>query len=284
MKRKHIMIITGASSGIGREFALQADLSFAATEEFWLVARREDGLRETAGLLRHRTRIFPVDVTESANLDALEKAVIAENAVVRMLINCAGVGHRGIFCERDTLEALEMLRLNCLALTELTHRMIPYMRRNSRIIQMASAAAFLPQPGFAVYAAAKAYVVSFSRALNRELKPLGIHVTCVCPGPVDTPFLDIAGQRGRMPAVKRLALTDAGTVAGQALRDSLHRRELSVCGLPVKALRLLSALVPHGILLHFMTPGTEGHDPATRYRPENRHENPRGRNRTDRKG
>lgn len=254
-KRKNIIIITGGSSGIGLEFALKTDLHFDTVDEFWLVARREDRLREAAGRLRHKTRIFPMDITDSGQLDALEAAAAAGNATVRMLINCAGVGHRGCFCERDAAEALEMLRLNCLALTELTHRMIPYMRRNSRIIQLASGAAFLPQPGFAVYAAGKAYVLSFSRALNRELKPLGIHVTCVCPGPVDTPFLDIAGQRDKMPAVKRLALTDAGRVAEQALRDSFYRRELSVCGLPVKALRLLSAVIPHRILLDFMTPG-----------------------------
>lgn len=254
-ERKNIIIITGASSGIGLEFALNMDLYFENIDEFWLVARSKDRLQEAAGHLRHKTRLFPIDITDSGHLDALETAAAAGNATVRMLINSAGVGHLGHFCERDTTEVLEMLRLNCLALTELTHRMIPYMRRNSRIVQMASGAAFLPQPGFAVYAAGKSYVLSFSRALNRELKPLGIYVTCVCPGPVDTPFLDIAGQRDGMPAVKRLALTDAGRVAKQALRDSFYRRELSVCGLPLKALRLLSAVIPHRILLDFMTPG-----------------------------
>ncbi len=283
-KCKNIVIITGASSGIGLEFARKMDLCFESIDEFWLAARREDRLREAAGQLRHKTRLFPVDLTDSGQMDTLENAVMAENAVVRMLIQSAGVGYTGIFCERDTAEALEMLRLNCLALTELAHRMIPYMRRNSRIIQMASGAAFLPQPGFAVYAAAKSYVLSFSRALNRELKPLGIPVTCVCPGPVDTPFLDIAGQRDRMPAVKKLALTDGGRVAEQALRDSFYRRELSVCGLPLKALRLLSAVIPHRILLDFMAPEAGRHDPDTRYKPGNHRENPQGRNPADRKG
>ena len=85
-----------------------------------------------------------------------------------------------------------MIRLNCEALTNLTHRVIPFMRRGSRIIQLASSAAFVPQPDFAVYAASKAYVLSFSRAIGKELSDQGIYVTAVCPGPVRTPFFDIA--------------------------------------------------------------------------------------------
>ena len=249
----NVIIITGASSGIGLQFALQMDAGLKNIDEFWLVARREDKLREAAELLDHRTRIFPIDITDSVQLDILEKAVKAENAVVRMLVNCAGFGKTGSFAGQDRASVLGMIRLNCMALTEMTHRMIPSMRRNSRIIQMASAAAFLPQPDFAVYAAGKSYVLSFSRALCRELKPLGIWVTCVCPGPVDTPFLDIAGNRTDTPAIKKLVTVDAEKVVERALRDSCFRREMSVYGILVKSLYLISGTVPHKIILKLMS-------------------------------
>ncbi len=248
----NVVIITGASSGIGLEFAVKMDSAFHNIDEFWLVARREDKLREAAKLLNHRTRLFPMDITDSTQLDILEDAAIEQNAAVRMLINCAGYGLLGEFGGQDTDAALGMIRLNCMALTELTHRMIPYMRRNSRIIQLASCAAFLPQPDFAVYAASKSYVLSFSRALRRELKPFGIWVTSVCPGPVDTPFFDIAEQGGSTLAIKKLVMVSAEKVVEQALRDSYYRRDMSVCSLPIKGMHMLSKVLPHRVILDIM--------------------------------
>lgn len=248
----NVVIITGASSGIGLEFAVKMDSAFHNIDQFWLVARREDKLREAAKLLNHRTRLFPMDITDSTQLDILEDAAIEQNAAVRMLINCAGYGLLGEFGGQDMDAALGMIRLNCMALTELTHRMIPYMRRNSRIIQLASCAAFLPQPDFAVYAASKSYVLSFSRALRRELRPFGIWVTSVCPGPVDTPFFDIAEQGGSTLAIKKLVMVSAEKVVEQALRDSYYRRDMSVCSLPIKGMHMLSKVLPHRVILDIM--------------------------------
>lgn len=248
----NIVIITGASSGIGKEFALKMDSHFDSIDEFWLVARDRAKLRELAKALRHKTRIFAIDITSAPNLDVLEDTVIARNATVRMLVNCAGYGLMGAFCEQEAEGELGMIRLNCLALTDLTHRMIPFMRKNSRIIQLASSAAFLPQPDFAVYAATKAYVQSFSRALGRELRPLGIWVTAVCPGPVDTPFFDIAEQGGTTLAIKKYVMESPERVVEQALRDSCFKREVSVCGLPIKGLHVLSKTLPHRLILDVM--------------------------------
>lgn len=248
----NIIIITGASSGIGREFARQMDGHFDRTEEFWLVARSREKLEALAKDLKHRTRIFAMDITREESLDALEEAVFQSRAVVRILIGCAGYGIMGSFCEQEPRLETGMVRLNCEALTDLTHRMIPYMRRGSRIIQMASSAAFLPQPGFAVYAATKAYVLSFSRALGEELKNAGIYVTSVCPGPVDTPFFDIAEATGSTLAVKKYTMAEASRVVALALKDSYYRRPVSVCSLPIKALWALSKAVPHSAILHVM--------------------------------
>ncbi len=268
----NIIIITGASSGIGMEFALQMDNHFDNIDEFWLVARNRSRLTELAKAMGHRTRIFAMDITKRENLDMLESMVsereAADNAgfekeanenirngisgeqhIVRMLVNCAGYGMMGNFAGQNRDTALGMIRLNCEALTDLTHRMIPYMKRNSRIIQMASSAAFLPQPDFAVYAATKSYVLSFSRALGEELKSRGIYVTSVCPGPVDTPFFDIAESTGSTLAVKKYTMVSADRVAALALRASWKKRSMSVCSLPIKAFWMLTKSLPHGALL-----------------------------------
>ncbi len=248
----NIIVITGASSGIGREFALQMDAHFSNIDEFWLIARSEDKLKETAAQLKHTSRVIPIDVTDSEKLDELEDMLIEKNALIRILINGAGFGLMGDFSEHPVENALSMIRLNCQALTEMTHRMIPYMKKRSRIIQLASSAAFLPQTDFAVYAATKAYVLSFSRALNEELRPLDITVTSVCPGPVDTPFFDIAEQTGSTLAIKKYVMAKPEAVVAQALRDSYYRRSMSVYSLPIKGFHVLSKVVPHDMILGVM--------------------------------
>lgn len=249
----NVILITGASSGIGREFALQMDAYFSNIDEFWLVARDYERLTKLSEQLKHKCRIFAGDITKSENLDLIEDTLIIKNATVRILINCAGYGVMGTFSEQEPSAQLGMIRLNCEALTDITHRMIPYMRKGSRIIQLASSAAFLPQSDFAVYAATKSYVLSFSRALGEELRPVGIHVTAVCPGPVDTPFFDIAEANGSTLAIKKYAMVSAERVVSQALRDSYYKREMSVCSLPIWGLQLGAKLIPHGPILKAMT-------------------------------
>lgn len=245
----NIALITGASSGIGREFALQMDPYFHHIDEFWLAARREDALRELSASLRHKTRIFAVDLTKKGHLDQLERALCAEKARVCMFVNAAGYGLMGEFQQADRRETIGMIRLNCEALTDLTHRVIPWMPRGGRLIQMTSSAAFLPQADFAVYAASKAYVLSFSRALGRELKDRGISVTAVCPGPVDTPFLEIAEKNGSTLAIKKYAMVSPERVVRQALRDAYHKKSRSLCGLPIRALDVCAKLLPHDLIL-----------------------------------
>ncbi len=245
----NIVIITGASSGIGLEFALQMDNYFKNIDEFWLVARDRAKLEAVANVMQHKTRLLSMDITKDAQLERLEDTIKEKNAVVRMLINCAGYGIMGNFASQNLYGELGMIRLNCEALTNITHRCIPYMKRGSRIIQLASSAAFLPQIDFAVYAATKSYVLSFSRALGEELREKEIYVTSVCPGPVDTPFFDIAERTGSTLAIKKYTMVSPTKVVEQALRDSYHKRTLSVCSVPIKGLRVASKLVPHDTIL-----------------------------------
>jgi len=248
----NVVVITGASSGIGMEFALQMDNYFTNIDEFWLISRRKEQLQEVAKYMTHKTRILAMDITKDAQLERLEDTLQEKHAVVRMLINCAGYGIMGEFAAQDLDSELGMVRLNCEALTNITHRLIPYMRKGSRIIQMASSAAFLPQPDFAVYAASKAYVLSFSRALRQELWDRGIYVTSVCPGPVDTPFFEIAEKTGSTLAIKKLVMAEADKVVHKALRDSYHKRSLSIYSLPILGLQAAAKLLPHDMLLDAM--------------------------------
>lgn len=248
----NIIIITGVSSGIGMEFAHQMDDYFTNIDEFWLIARRRDKLNELAASLKHKARVLCMDITKDAQLERLEDTIIEKKAVVRMLINAAGYGLMGDFAGQDREDALGMIRLNCEALTNITHRMLPYMRRGSRIIQMASSAAFLPQIDFAVYAATKSYVLSFSRALGEELRDKGIYVTSVCPGPVDTPFFDIAEKTGSTLAIKKYTMVEAERVVDRALKDSYQKRTLSVCSIPIQAFAVATKLLPHDVYLYLM--------------------------------
>ena len=249
---KNIIIITGASSGIGQEFALQIDTAFSNIDEIWLIARREERLHEVAKVMEHATRLIPMDVSDEYAMDDLEALMDAEDVVVRMLINAAGFGLMGEFNDIPYDEQNDMLLVNCEALSKLTYMVLPYMARGSRIIQMASAASFMPQPGFAVYAATKSYVLSFSRALNRELSDRGIYVTAVCPGPVNTEFFDVAEQYGETPMVKKLTMITSEKCVSAALRASYFKQDMVVPGFTMKASLLATKLLPHSLVLNIM--------------------------------
>ena len=247
-----VAIITGASSGMGREFALQMDCHFANIDEFWLVARREEELVTLAKTFQHPCRIFAMDLTMKGQIQKLEDTARLEDAKVCMLIQCAGFGLMGPLEALPVKDTVSMIKLNCEALTELTGRMLPYMARNGRIIFLASSAAFLPQPEFSVYAASKSYVLSFARALSVELGPKEIYVTAVCPGPVDTPFFGIAEKTGSTLAFKKTFMACPEDVVAKALRDSFRRKPVSVYGCSMNAFQLMTKLLPHGAILHVM--------------------------------
>lgn len=246
---KSIVIVVGASSGMGEEFALQLDAHLRKTDEIWLIARRKDKLEALSRRMRNNTRILAMDITNEAQIERLQDTLIDNDCQIRMLVNCAGYGIIGDFGEIPADRQAGMIRLNCEALTNVTHCCIPFMCRNSRIIQLASSAAFVPQPGFAVYAASKAYVHSFSQALRQELLEQEIYVTSVCPGPVDTPFFDRAEQIGKVLAIKQMTMVDSKSVVSKALRDACDKKAVSVYSLPIQAAWLLTKVLPHGFVL-----------------------------------
>lgn len=241
----NIAIITGASSGMGKEFALQLAPILKKTDELWLIARNGEKLLEVENTLkkmkiRPEIKIFPMDITEENKLNQFAEAMMILNPKITVLVNCAGAGVYGAFEKQSREETTEMVRLNVLALTQLTKICLPYMKKGSKIIQAASGSAFRPQPEFAVYAATKAYVYSLSRALSKELKKRGIVVTTMCPGPVKTPFLDHAyGRYGELNRWKKLVMADTRKVVQKAIKDCRKKKEVSIYGIPMKLLYIL---------------------------------------------
>lgn len=250
--KKKIIIVTGASSGIGQEFAFQLDQIMHNMDEIWLIARRKERLLELAKLLDIPARVIAMDVTKEQDILTFRKLLKTEKVSVCMLVNCAGFGLMGRFDTLNIEEQTAMLEVNCKALTRLTYECVPYMCRNGRIIQLASSAAFVPQKNFAIYAATKSYVLSFSRSIREELKEKSIWVTAVCPGPVETEFFDIAEKYGSTLAVKKLTLVSPQRVVKAALLDSYDRKALSVCSFPIKAFGIISKFIPHNWILQIM--------------------------------
>lgn len=244
-----IAVITGASSGMGREMALQIADRFSKIEEIWLIARRKERLEELKGRLPARIRCFGMDITSEEQRNKLKEALEQEKPDVKILVNSAGYGKIGKIGELTLEEECGMIRLNCEALCAITHMVLPYMRKNSRIIQLASSAAFLPQPDFGIYAATKAFVLSYSRALGAELKGKNIYVTAVCPGPVDTEFFGIAETTGSISLYKKLVMANPRKVVSKALRDSGAGKQISVYGLAMNGFRILAKVFPHGPII-----------------------------------
>lgn len=248
-----IAIVTGASSGMGREAVIQlADRFGGGLGEIWAVARKADRLEELRSQVPVPLRILPLDLQKPDALEQLGWQLKQQKPDVKILVNAAGYGKTGTVGSIAGEEETGMVRLNCEALCGVTSAVLPYMSRESRIIQFASAAAFLPQPGFAVYAATKAFVLSYSQALNSELKPRGITVTAVCPGPVATEFFQVASPSGMLPLYKRLSMARPEKVVKLAVRDSMMGKTISVYGPLMKAFFLLCRLVPHRFLLGVM--------------------------------
>lgn len=244
-----IAVVTGASSGLGREFARQISARYSKFDEIWLIARRTERLEEVADEIKLTSRVISLDLSSKDELMAL-KELLEENAPdIKLLVNCAGYGKSGSFDEFGYDEQLGMIDINCRALTAVTKLCLPYISSNSRIIELASAAAFMPQPDFAVYAATKSYVLSFSKAINKELKPKKITVTAVCPGPVDTEFFDIAGKNVKL--LKRMVMAKPENVVEQAIKDAALGNELSIYGRTMKLAHVAGRFLPHRLLMKF---------------------------------
>ena len=190
-------VITGASSGLGREFVRQFYSVFPEIERVWLIARRTDRLQELAEQLEEKgisTLTLPLDLCDTMSFTTYQEHLVEEQPEIALLVNNAGCGYLGNIGEIDTVSQTRMIDLNLRALTAITNLSVPYMEAGSRILNVSSIASFCPTPRMTVYSATKAYVSAYTIGAAEELKAKGITVTAVCPGPMKTEFFDAAGD------------------------------------------------------------------------------------------
>lgn len=231
---KPLALVTGASSGIGVELA--RDLARRG-HDLVLVARREPALRELAQALSRdhgvHCHVMAHDLTAPGGVRALV-AELAQAAVSPdVLVNNAGLGLVGDHLGNAWDDERRMIDLNITALTELTHALLPAMvqRRQGRILNVASTAAFQAGPGMAVYFASKAYVLSYSEALHHELRKTGVTVTALCPGPTESEFVAVASKRRKVSLADHVPFASAAGVAQTAVAATMRGQAIVVPGL-----------------------------------------------------
>jgi short-subunit dehydrogenase len=246
-------LITGASAGIGREFARQLA---SRARLIVLVARRSERLAQLRDELLNRNpsldvHVRDVDLVDKAQIGLLIESLARDNIDVDLLINNAGLGDSGPFAKSDPTRNEQIILVNVLALTSLTRHLLPQMiaKRRGGILNVSSSAGFVPIPGDAVYAATKACVTSFSEALRAELRGIGISVCAVCPGPVQTEFQEVAKRPGAQPKIgPKFVVVPAEQVVRDALAALEADRPLVIPGFPMKLAMFVARVIPMPIL------------------------------------
>lgn len=256
-----VALITGASSGLGAEFARQIDLNEDAIDEIWLLARRKTRLEEVAAELGKPTRVLNMDLTDRDEVGKIAKMLCAEQVRVGLLVNCAGYGKIGNSSAVGREDSLKMIDLNCRAVVDVTLTCLPFMQAGDRIIQICSTAAFQPLQQINVYSASKAFLYHYSRALRMELLPRKIAVLAVCSYWIkDTEFIGIAngGEKRETQGVEEknapIRSFRLATTSRKVVRSALtaSRKGLAVCtpGIVASADRIFAKLLPRTVMIY----------------------------------
>ncbi len=257
---KRISIVTGASSGLGREYALQLSRT-RSVDEIWILARRKDKLLDLSrelslehegknihGIQKPLPRVVEIDLSGVKGVTLFKKLLQQEkddnpekDFIIDSLVNNAGFGTYGTVMETAMERQLEMIDVNVYSLTALCCLALPYMQSGSILINVASLAGYIPLGNFAVYGATKAYVLSFSTALAAEVADSGIFVATVCPGPVDTEFANVASRGARIQVVDG---KNPAEVVAHSLRCIERGKRFALMAFKWKAKAFLSRFVP----------------------------------------
>jgi len=245
-----IAIVTGASSGMGRQFVLQLK-DYVHVDEIWAIARRREALEALEGECGVKVRPISLDLCREESFRVMEELLAREKPDVKLLVNAAGFGKFGAYHKVSLEDEGRMVDLNCKALLLMTRLVIPYMAPGSHILQLDSLSAFQPVPYITTYGATKAFVLSYSRSMNRELKSRGIRCMAMNPGWVKTEFFSHAFQTNEGEVQYFDRLYEAADVVRTGLKDLYgSRKDYSVHGLPVKFQVFLVKLVPHRFVMN----------------------------------
>lgn len=245
----NVAIVTGASSGMGREFVLQLS-GYVAVDEIWVIARRQAALEALKTACAVPVRPIPLDLGDNTSFQTYAKLLSSEQPDVKLLVNAAGFGKFGDFQKIPVEDDCRMIDLNCKALVVMTRLTLPYMHQGSHILELDSLSAFQPVPYITTYGATKAFVLSYTRAINQELKPQGIRVMAMNPGWVKTEFFNHAFQTNHSEVQYFDRLYEAKDVVATALHDLYKtKKDLSIHGFPVRNQVRLVKLLPHSLVM-----------------------------------
>ncbi len=241
-----IAVITGASSGMGREFVIQLSRE-KKFDEIWVIARRTERLESLRNEITTPIRPLSLDLTKDESIETYRRLLEAEKPEVSVLVNASGIGKFGTFSDMTLEDMNRMVDLNCKAYVGMTYATLPYLTRGSEVYQLDSLSSFQPVPYICVYGATKAFVLSFSRALNVELKGRGIRMMAVCPGWVKTEFFDHAVTDDTITYYNKFFTPEE--VITRALRDMKRGKDVSICGFSVRTQVFFTKLLPHKLVM-----------------------------------
>ncbi len=247
-----IALITGASSGMGMQFAREL-LSRRVCTGFLLVARREERLATLAAELlsagAEMALTLPLDLCADDAMEKIKSTLEEQKITLHYLVNAAGFGAYGAFDQVPTATVRGMIDLNVRAAVLLNQTVLPYVGKGGHVVMLGSASCFTALPYFSVYAASKAFILHYAKALRVEAKEHGIAVTCLCPGWVDTEFLPLADRDKSLPHPKSYSpLLSSEKVVRYAVSRAERRRFYAVTGWYTKLQHLLSKILPSRVL------------------------------------
>ena len=243
-----IAIVTGASSGMGREFVLQL-AQYVQVVEIWAIARRADALKKLQAAVPVRPVVL--DLCDSSSFGRFAELLEQEKPDVKLLVNAAGFGKFGAYHKISMEDECRMIDLNCKALVVMTRLVLPYMQAGSHVLQLASNSSWQPVPYITTYGATKAMVLSYSRAMNRELKAKGIRMMSMNPGWVRTEFFDHACQTNTGNEVQYYdRISEACDVVATGLKDLYKtKKDFSIHGFMVRMQVRLVKFLPHSLVM-----------------------------------
>lgn len=246
---KKIAVITGASSGMGKRFAERIG-EYGTFDEVWVIARHGDQLEELRATVPYPVRPLALDLTDRSSFTTYEAALGEEPVEIGLLVNASGYGKFAAVADMELETCLNMTDLNCQAVVAMCRLSLPYMAKGGKIINIASVAAFQPIPYINIYGATKAFVLSFSRALNRELRGRGVSVMAVCPFWTKTAFFARAVVEGETPIVKKYAaMYDPEDIVSRAWRDAKRGKDVCQYGFVARGQAILTKILPHSMVM-----------------------------------
>ena len=250
-----IGVITGASSGFGKEFSRKIKKYYPNINELWIISRNEERLLELKKEIKdnfNKVEILPFDITTDEFNNYYKEKLEKEKPNIEILINNAGSGLIGNFIDLPIEEQLKMIDLNIKSLLQITYLSIPYMNQKSHMIQLGSAGGFIPQPGYAIYSATKNFVYFVNKALSKELRKKSIYLTIATPGPTDTSFYQKCSKYHEVPKYKLKNTVKVEKVVEKILKDSKKNKKLSIYGFKMKLVFILSKIFSYDFLMLFI--------------------------------